>query len=325
MTVKTLLLWFVVTPALGQGQPLPAEPRPAEDPALARVRQSVRYWEQQLAREIDLRAKGVGTERGVEEARVALAKDRHQLALRESRPESALEQSKLILQIRGKQVQRLQGLVAKGFATELQLTEARRREAAARFFVAQGEGGPEALAKQLRHVAEMSKKEVGLLNKLRDQVVPAWELHRAENRVICAEYLLARLHGAPEDAARELRRHVAVCEDEWKKVVDLRKKGAAFPFEEYLVRNNLLNAKIRLANVEQDRSAVTEHLGALIKLHEEMLALLPTLDMSYIPAEWARHFRNGLQNELEQDRWRLDHFRAGNPFFDDHAAAALDS
>ena len=62
--------------------------------------------------------------------------------------------------------------------------------------------------------------------------------------------------------------YVTVCEDEWKKVTDLRARGAALAIEVYLVRNNLLNAKLRLANVEQDQPAMREQLEALVQLHD---------------------------------------------------------
>src|SRR5689334_18398962 len=127
--MTTILLTFCFIAA--QDPPLPAEPRPALGPDLAQVRKSVRYWEAQLALEIDLQARGAGTERSVEEARITLAKLRHHLAQRENRRPDALDQSKLILQLRDRQVKRLQGLADKGFATELELTEARRRAAAA--------------------------------------------------------------------------------------------------------------------------------------------------------------------------------------------------
>jgi len=324
MKTSWWVLWLLAPmPVLAQRPPLPPEPRPVLDP-LAQLRQSIRYWERQLAQDVDLQAKGAGSERTVEEARVTLAKLRHNLAQREDKHEAALEQSQAILTIRDKQVKRLQGLAEKGFATELELTEARRRAACAGYFVAREEGHLERTTEQLRRVIEQSKKEVGLLKQRRNQTVSIWELHRAENRVICAEYLLAQIQGTPEEAARELRRHVEVCEDEWKKVVDLRAKGAALYYEVYLVRENLLNAKLRLANVEQDRGAMAEQLRGLIKLHEETLARGRILEEPLFPAEANQHFRNAVQDALDLDRYRLKQVRAGNPI-DDLAAATLDS
>jgi hypothetical protein len=86
----------------------------------------------------------------------------------------------------------------------------------------------------------------------------------------------------------------------------------------------LLNARLRLANVEQDRDAVGEQLRALIKIHQEILPIVRDLDATLFPVEWERHFRNAIHNELERDRWRLEQLRQGQ-YVDDLAAAALDS
>lgn len=288
---------------------------------LDNLRASVKFWDGIVAREIDLYAKGVSSEINVELARIWLAKSRHDLALNENKIEDAINQTRLIVSIREKQMNRVKLLNDKGLATEFELNEALRHLACARYFLAIEEKKSQDVAVQLQLIVDLCKKELIHLEKLRGQAISSWQVHRAESRLISAQYLLARTSNNPDKIVEELRRHVEVCEKEWKQAVELKRSGAAMIIETYGVRINLLNAKLRLANVEKNSEVIVEQLRAMVKLHEETLPQVRGMNNP----ELERHFKNWVLSGLGQDKLRLEKVLIGNPYVDDLAAAEIDS
>jgi hypothetical protein len=292
-----------------------------QDVPLDKSRASVKFREGILAREIDLHAKGVSSEINVEFARIWLAKARHDLALHENKIEDAIDQTRLIVKVREKQMKRMKQLSDNGLASEFEVNEAQRHLACARYFLGSEERKPQDVAEQLQLIVDLCKKELKHLEKLRAQAISSWQVHRAESRLISAQYLLAKTASNPEELIKELRRHVEVCEKEWKQVMDLKRSGAAMVIETYAVRVNLLNAKLRLANVEKNTEVIVEQLRALVKLHEETLPQVRGMNNP----ELERHFKDWVISGLGLDKLRLEKVLGGNPYIDDLAAAEIDS
>jgi hypothetical protein len=315
----------VALTALGQGVLLAqqaANLRMLQNTSLDKMRESVNYWERMLAREMDLQTKGVSSESKVDSIRVVLAKYRHDLAIHEKKSETVLEQSRLVLAIRERQLKRLQKLADLGIASELEITEARRHLACAQYFLAVEERNQEMVVDKLKIIVDLCSKEVRLLEKLRTNTISSFEFHRAESRLISAQYLLTKTTvSSPEEIMKELRRRVEVCEKEWKQIVELKRQGAAMIYEVYYVRLNLLNAKLRLANVEKNSDELVGQLRALVSLHEETL---PTVRGINFP-DLQQIFKDEVQAQLARDRWRLEKYLGGNPYVDDLASAEIDS
>ena len=107
-----------------------------QETSVDKKRESVRYWEGILAREVEMLAKGVSSENNVDNARIRLTMTRHDLALQEHNSKFALEQTRHVFEIRERQLKRLKQLADKGFASQLEMAEGQRHQACAYFFVA---------------------------------------------------------------------------------------------------------------------------------------------------------------------------------------------
>lgn len=298
-----------------------AKSRMMQDAPLDLLRDSVRFREGMLVRELELQSKGVSSEISVEYARIRLAKERHDLANQEKRYEAAIEQTRFILELRAKQEKRVLQLRENGLASEYELIEAQRHLACARYFLAMEERNVQAVTEQLERIVDLCKKEHRYLEKLRTQSVSSWEVNRAENRLVAAQYLLSKTVSGTEEVTKQLRRQVEIHEKEWKEVQDLKRTGAAMIYEVYGTRLNLLNAKLRLANVENNPEAMAEQLRALIKLHDETLPRFKGMNNP----DFEQHLKDWVKSELGRDKLRLAKLQAGNPHVDDLASAEIDT
>ena len=98
--------------------------RLVQSTALEQMRETVKYWEEMLTRELNLLKSGGSSEGKVDIARVVLAKYRYDLALQEGNHELQHEQNRIILEIREREMKRWQQLADHGHASELETTEA---------------------------------------------------------------------------------------------------------------------------------------------------------------------------------------------------------
>jgi nitrogen-specific signal transduction histidine kinase len=126
--------------------------------ALEQMRETVKYWEEMLSRELDLLKKGGSCEAKVDNARVTLAKYRHNLALQENRHEIQHEQNKLILEVREKEMKRWQQLADQGNASALEISDAQRKLAWARLFIARQQQNQQVMVEQLQIIVRLSTK-----------------------------------------------------------------------------------------------------------------------------------------------------------------------
>lgn len=278
------------------------KPADQPNPVLHDVRGVVKAFEDRLAAEEQLLRKKISTEGSVDALRVEVAKARHDLALAEDQPRVIKEQRRVLLEIRHRQLERLE----KARRPPAEISIARRRLATAKYLIAQMEGEHEVVLEQLHLIIHLSQQEFDLLQKLGPKVVSGFEVHAAENRLACAQYLLAMKENKTDDIIPRLRSLAEMLENEWQKMEKLyRQKSASF-FDEYRSYVRKMNAKLRLANSEMKQEVVLELLDQLIEKHE---ATLKVVDVK----EKDRRLLDGIKFELTRDRHRRKSVLNGGP------------
>ena len=153
---------------------------------------------------------------------------------------------------------------------------------------------------------------MSIIEQLRARTITSQQVHRAENGLICAQYLLSKELNTPDKASDELRRHIKMFEKEWKQSTDLKRIEAATFIEVYVTRYYLLNAKLFLASLDNSNDGVVEQLRALIELHKETLLQVRGMN----DADRERQTKYVLLGELSMYRWQLENLRPSKPLND---------
>src|SRR6266508_3890621 len=136
MLVGFSLFITLATNACLRAQDVTAPPASQND-SLTALRAVVDHWEKELAKTLKLRAKGYAAESEVDRLRGYLAKVRHDLALAENNSDAIVAQTRILAEVRERELQRLLKARGSGSASEADVALARRRQACAHYLVAE--------------------------------------------------------------------------------------------------------------------------------------------------------------------------------------------
>lgn len=278
---------------------------------VARLEDELRTMEGLLARQ-------ASSEAEVDLVKARLAMARHDLALFEDRRDDVVKQRRQLVEIRGRQLQRFLRAAGLGFGSKLKMSTAQRRLACSRYLLDSIEGKPDAAIAQLELVVELCKREVAELTKLNDRgAVSLVELNRARHRATIAQYRLAREQDAGQSLIPEIRAAVELCQREWEQIKKLEALDYAELIHVYAARCHLLNAKLLLANLEQDRDSAIALFDQLIGTHQQTI---PKLGRRPPEGE----YRMWIEQDLTRDLQRKKQFHRDGYLADDLSAAELD-
>ena len=325
--VDTAVVAAAVSVGVLFGAPCPAGP-PSDAPPPARKERGqfqaacvalVRACDGELAEQVKLLRAGAATEGEVDVVRLALAGARQELALVEGRPAAAVEQSRALVAIRERELDRLLKLPGRGDVGAVEALAARRQVANARRWLAREERSPGGAARHLREVIELCDAEVRALQTLarRGIAVPE-EVDAGRRRLAYARYRLAREEGRAEGAAEQLRITVQLREQDLKRTrqVDDGTAEAAQDVDWHHVL--LLEARQRQAVFAGDAPAAREHLGRRLAVLERM----SRRQREVLPAD--RVLRASLEYQLALVRYQLALASEGVPLVDGDPLYELD-
>jgi DNA repair protein RadC len=236
-------------------------------------RAQVAFWERELARTLQLRARRSVGDHEVNVAQINLARARHDLALAERKPRAALvEQHRVIVNVRQEELKRLQQLRGRGAVSAAEIAAAQRRLASARYRLASTEEKPAAVATQLRQIIAICEQELGRLLKLsRQRGASETEVAIGRCRLAYARYRLALAETRTKDVVEQLRLLVSLHQQEFKRLQRLAARRAAAIDEVNDAEARLLEARQRLALAEQKPEEVIAQLRLLVALNEKRL------------------------------------------------------
>jgi hypothetical protein len=321
--------WIILIAAIGLLIPVTARTRiwntPAREVAEANaapvnpLREQTTRLEEELSRKVQLRARGLAIDDEVDAAAVDLAKARHDAAVLANDRTAMLEQTRTILQVREREWQRVAAAVDRGILTPNEADDVRRRLAVARWRVA-AEQHDATADEQLRQIAELYERKVERLGQAHARGAALLrELNAARYRASCARYELARTNGRKADVRREIDLAVRIWEQEGERVERLYQAGREPFVEAWLARWYLLDARLRRATLDRDRTSAAELTRLRIELVGEFLARLAPTD------PFLQRLRPAVEWERARDQVYLDRLRTGGEFPPDSAAAMLDS
>lgn len=273
--------------------------------------QLVKVCEDDLANQLKMKAAGATSETAVDEARMDLARARHDQALFAGNVDGCREQIRAIIDSRTRQLGRVEALQRDAASSTYDVGAARRRLAHARYRLAQLEGRSADAVKEMRAIARIREDELNFFSVLPGVMAQAG-LEAARYQLAYARYRLAVEEGRSDDATRELRTAVAM----WEKVRDRYAglgPGTILPFEAEWSRVRVHVAGAHLATAQRDPARVREHLRQIVVVWEEIarrLAADPVARRSRYEAEfelaWYRT-RLALAEERglipDEDRW----------------------
>lgn len=303
----TFLLVLVLNSALAPFVAVAESPASKLRLALEDSRQHVKKLEEQHATEEKLFKQKVSTAGSVDRALISLAKARHDLALHEmvfdeSKLAVVKEQNRVVLAVRERELERLK----KAKRPTPEIKEGQRRLAVARYMVAQMEKETEVAAEQLRFIIQLCFEDLAKIDKAGPKVVTAAERTRFETRLICAEYLLAVADGQAKDLIPRLRDVATSNEAEWQKTDALFRRKSATIVEEYIAFKRLIDAQLRVANLEKEHDVMRNLLTRLVEKQEATISLLDVKDKDH---DMVRELRA----EAARDFIRLKTVREGGP------------
>lgn len=312
------LLWLLL--ALGYARTGAAET--LQEAAARHIAQ----LEKQLAAQEKLHRKGFTSAAKLDDVRGDLAKAKHDLAGINRDDAEASKQRRVLFEVRKRELERIRKLQKRGHEFTLPSTRARRRIAVHRFLEAEENEDHQALKETLSQVIELCERESQLWrDALAKQTATRFDVSRATNRLVCAQYLQAKVNAQAADAIRALQQTVDRLKSDWKTVVRLRQSGGATIFEELYTQSVLRNAEIRLATAEENGNDVREQLNRLLADNAKMLAIAEKPDSGIYAAKNPKDaLKTGLAFELKRDQARLAAAMANRKFIDDLSIAALD-
>ena len=235
----------------------------------------VAFWQKELAKELELRAKRFNPETDVENARISLAWARYFLNVEEGHFAIASEQLHIIAAIFAQQRDRLLRLERKGAVSEGQLDAAEGRVALIRFCVALVEGRPTAASRQLTAYATVCEKLLNRDERLHSRgFVADRELDSARCSLALARYLLTLVHGDREAADEQLRANIALHEKDLKRLYRLQDSGSVLDVQLLIAQDSLALWRLWLAEHREDREAIARELETLVAVGQETADLI---------------------------------------------------
>lgn len=287
------------------------------------LRNNVKHLESQLEKQLKLLEKGFISGEEVDQNRASLAMLNHDLAVLEKDLDEVIKQRRLLTEVRERQWRRLQRL---GQGHELQAIEAQRRFVVNRYLVAELEGRHDTALDELRHGIKLCEKEVEWWEEAAEKkLVARASLNWARNRLICARYQLSKSEARPEDLVFQLRDSVETLKNDWSDVKELSERRLVSFVDEYFAHTYLLDAQLRLANLESKPDALQQLLRQQLKLHGEALTRgrKAGWGMQY-PVSFQQDLEHAIATALNRDTQRLNDLLRTGELNDDLTIASLD-
>ena len=275
---------------------------PPADP----LRDALGRLERELETEQQTRARGLGTDWDVDFARADLAEARHDAALVAGDRAEVGKQLRTLVAVWERYWERMAPGAEHGTTSPVEVENARRRLAAARYRLAIFDGRAAAADEQLRRVTAACDRLVDRLGRAYAHRAAALrDLNVARYLAWSARYVRARAGGRPGDIRAEIDRAVAVWEAEAERVGRVHRTGAAAHLEDYQARYYLATVRLRRATIERDRKAAAARLRARIEVTDDTLSGLDPTDR-YLGRrrpwfEWQRAFDRLCLDRLDRD------------------------
>jgi hypothetical protein len=225
--------------------------------------------EEDLGRELQLLPLGNTSEGEVDDAREHLAAARHGLAQAGGKQQAVIEQSRLIVAIRERELARVLRVPASS-SSEFERLATRRRLTSARLFLALEEGASTDVTRYLREVIEISRAEPAPLEALVSSgAASPGDLDWSRRRLAFARFLLADRDGTTQEAEEQLRIAIELC-DRYVRQVEKASLGGAMPVILLdLARVLSLENQFRLALRKGNPAGAREHLGRIPPILEQ--------------------------------------------------------
>ncbi|WP_144058136.1 hypothetical protein [Novipirellula maiorica] len=269
---------------------------------IEKMRAFVDFLQTELKTATDLLERQSGSDAEVDRARAHLAIASHNLALAENNQAKVVRQIRLLVEIRSRQSERHERMAELGFGSELKRIIAMRRLASSRYLLARTQAKPADALDQLERAVQLYNDELTYLTKLQQQgAVSAMELNRARHRTTVAEHHLAHSKADSQSGLPKLRKSVVLCQQEYDQIQRLWQAGYADVIDEYDAHRHLLHAKLLLADIEKEPTAMQKQFDELIRLHKQTLPKLG----SYRKGKIARLI---IERELARDHARKAQF-----------------
>jgi hypothetical protein len=308
-------IYFLTGPGKDRVGETRAEAAPTDDP----LWKSVNRLERELETELQLRNRGLTTEWDVDHYRVGLAKARHNAALMRGDREEMGHQLRVLIEVRERYWKRMAPGIEHGTASPIEVEDARRLLAVARYRFAAFEGRRAEADEQFRLVATTADRRVErLVQASARQAAPPGDLNRARYVAGCVRYVRAQDSGRAEDVRAEIDRSVALWEAEVERVSRMHARGAASGDEHRQARHILATVRLRRATLDQDRASAANQLRAKIQVDDEFLAGLTPTDPVL------RRLRSWFEWDRDYDKYCLVRLERDGIFPADSAAGDLD-
>ncbi len=244
--------------------------------------------EEDLGRELQLLPLGNTSEGEVDDARDDLAAARHELARADGKREAVIEQTRLAVAIRERQLARVLRVPANS-SSEFERLAARRQLTDARLFLAMEEGASADVTRYLREVNDLCKAEIGPLEALvSGGAASSGDVDWVHRRLAYARFLLAKREGNTGEAEKQLRTTIELCDRYARQVEKASASGAMPVIQLELARVLSLENQFRLARWEGNVAAAREHLGQIPPILDQTCGRLkdsPTPARKYL-ANW---------------------------------------
>jgi hypothetical protein len=265
--------------ALGGQRVLPesiaaaSSPGDEEKQVLAASQNLILAYEKELKATETLRDRAIASSDEVDMCKLQIARDKRYLATQQNKPDDARAQSREIVEIRARQLDRELKLSNMGGSNDTDPDAVKRNLAVARFWLAVDEGKTDAAVSQLKLVVEICEREHkrALLRQSRG-VDSENDVKIVEYHLAMAHYYLAKLQAKKAEAIRHLKSAVGICEVwlEQERTLARQNIGSNESMDNASIP--LLWAKHRLAVEEKKPDLVKEYLGRLVSLRERQLA-----------------------------------------------------
>ena len=243
-----------------------------EKQVLAASQNLIVGYEKELKTAETLQDRGVVSNDEVDMYKLQIASAKHYLAAHQKKPDVARDQSREIVEIRARQLDRELKLSNMSGTTETELDAVKRNLAVARFWLAVDEEKTDAAVRHLKLVVEICEREHKReLSKLSRGLVAENSVKIVEYHLAMAHYYLAKIQEQKAEAVRHLKTVVGICEAwlEQERSLARQNIGSEESMDDVMI--SLLWAKHRLAVEEGKPELVKEHLGRLVSLRERLL------------------------------------------------------
>jgi len=312
------LFYFAVSIGLFFGWQSLVSPSSAAPPASKEKEQLkaaclrlVKEYEEQLAEQDRLFRRGATSESEVERARFDLAEVRHDLADLEAKRDAVLEQSRVLVAIRERQLNLLLKMPSGDDLVAVEVLASRRRLANARFWLAREEGAAKEVVRSLQEIIDISNRELRALEPLVSRgLASSQNIEDARRHAAYARYLFAKQEGQPEEAAKQLRIVVEMRELGVERMHHLYKVWAMPARVVNWYRVLLMESRQRLAVIEGKTADTRKYLGRIPSLLEHILQELEAIHST------DRLERANLEYELALARYQLSSDKLANSAWD---------